>query len=214
MTNGHKRRKRMNTIKKIEDKKALKRARILESALELYLAPTDSEPSVDQITRKANVAKGTFYLYFPDKSKLEEQLVINIANTLIHYAVDKVSTMEEIDAIDKVIRFTDIMIDYMDERKALLKFIQKKLSWGLYKEILNSTEEFAEAKKGIDILLSKFIEEFDSSAFNKQELMHVMLIIIEMVNGVAYNSIINNEPVGIREIKPTLNKCIRGILNQ
>ncbi len=204
----------MNAIKKIEEKKKLKRDRILESALELYLAPNSVEPSVDQITKKANVAKGTFYLYFPDKSKLEEQLIITLANRLIKDAVYKVDTMDELEPIDRVIKFTDTIIDYFYERRALLEFVQKKLSWGFYNELSLNDENFREAKEGIDLLCTRFTDEFDSKTFSKKELAQVILIIIEMVNGVAYNSIMNDGPVSIEEIKPTLNKCIRGILKQ
>ncbi len=204
----------MNTIQKIEEKKSLKRKRIVESALELYLTPNSEEPSVDQITKKANIAKGTFYLYFPDKSKLEERLVITLANRLITDAVNKVETMDNLEPIERVIKFADTIIDYFYERRALLEFVQKKLSWGFYKQISLNDEHFKEAKLGIDLLCNRFIDEFGSTTFSKKELMQVIFIIIEMVNGVAYNSIINNEVVTIEEIKPTLNKCIRGILNQ
>ncbi len=131
----------METIKKIEEKKELKRKRILESALELYLTPNTIEPSVNQITSRAGVAKGTFYLYFPDKNKLEEQLVITLANRLIKDAVNKVDTMEEIDPIDRVIEFTNTIIDYFYERRALLNFVQKKLSWGFYKKISENDKD-------------------------------------------------------------------------
>ncbi len=204
----------MSAVKKIEEKKELKRKRIVEAALELYLMPNSVEPSVDRITKKARVAKGTFYLYFPDKSKLEEQLVVILANKLITDAVNKVDTMDDLEPVDRVIKFTDTIIDYFYERRALLNFVQKKLSWGFYRQISSDDVIFREAKAGIDLLCSRFIDEFGSKTFSKQELVQVILIIIEMVNGVTYNSIMNNGPVGIDEIKPTLNKCIRGILNQ
>ncbi len=204
----------METMKKMEEKKELKRKRILESALELYLTPNTVEPSVNQITKKAGVAKGTFYLYFPDKHKLEEQLIITLANRLIQEAVHKVDTIEKINPIDRVIEFTDTIIDYFYERRPLLHFVQKKLSWGFYKQISENDKDFKEAKDGIDLLCNRFIDEFDSNTFSRKELVQVIFIIIEMVNGVAYNSIINDGPVSIDEIKPTLNKCIRGILNQ
>ncbi|MFK7988183.1 MAG: TetR/AcrR family transcriptional regulator [Sandaracinaceae bacterium] len=52
-----------------------KRMRILRAATELFLQFGYRKTSVDDIARKAEVAKGTVYLYFPNKSAILIQAV-------------------------------------------------------------------------------------------------------------------------------------------
>lgn len=48
----------------IEDKKKLKLDALLDSAFSLFITKGIEKTSVSDITKKAKVAKGTFYLYF------------------------------------------------------------------------------------------------------------------------------------------------------
>ncbi|MGE0790526.1 MAG: TetR/AcrR family transcriptional regulator [Sandaracinaceae bacterium] len=50
--------------------KARKRARIIKAATELFVRHGYRKVSVDEIARRAEVAKGTVYLYFPNKGAL------------------------------------------------------------------------------------------------------------------------------------------------
>ncbi|AKF10938.1 TetR/AcrR family transcriptional regulator [Sandaracinus amylolyticus] len=54
---------------------ARKRRRILRAAHELFLAQGYRKTSVDDVARKAEVAKGTVYLYFPNKGTLLEAAI-------------------------------------------------------------------------------------------------------------------------------------------
>lgn len=54
-------------VDKIQDKKKQKKERLEQAAYDLFSEQGFSETSIDQIARRAGVAKGTFYLYFPDK---------------------------------------------------------------------------------------------------------------------------------------------------
>lgn len=53
-----------------DSKEARKRRRILRAAYELFLSQGYRRTSVDQVARKAEVAKGTVYLYFENKGAL------------------------------------------------------------------------------------------------------------------------------------------------
>ena len=63
----------------VEQKKEQKKEGLLEAAYQLFLEKGVNKTSVDEIVKKANVAKGTFYLYFHDKDQLLGQLVYNIS---------------------------------------------------------------------------------------------------------------------------------------
>lgn len=49
---------------KVERNKRLKKEKLEESGYELFMNNTFDKTSIDQIVKKAGVAKGTFYLYF------------------------------------------------------------------------------------------------------------------------------------------------------
>ena len=51
----------------VEGKKQEKRRALLEAAYDLFLERGAAKTSVEDITSRAKVAKGTFYLYFQDK---------------------------------------------------------------------------------------------------------------------------------------------------
>lgn len=58
-----------------EDNKAMKRDRLLSEGLRLFAEQGYEGSSIEQIAAASGVARGTFYLYFPDKRALFEALV-------------------------------------------------------------------------------------------------------------------------------------------
>ena len=55
---------------KVSLNKTEKKRRIEEAAINLFEHDDFNKISIDQIVKKARVAKGTFYLYFKDKVQL------------------------------------------------------------------------------------------------------------------------------------------------
>lgn len=58
-----------------EENKAMKRERLLTEGLRLFSEQGYEGSSIEQIAAASGVARGTFYLYFPDKQALFEALV-------------------------------------------------------------------------------------------------------------------------------------------
>ena len=67
-----------NIIKKgkTEEKKEEKKQKLLESSFNLFTKKGIKNTSVQEITENKGTAKGTFYLYFKDKYKGENKLII------------------------------------------------------------------------------------------------------------------------------------------
>ena len=65
----------MNTV---EGKKQEKRRALLDAAYELFLERGASKTSVEDITSRAKVGKGTFYLYFADKGAVTQALLARV----------------------------------------------------------------------------------------------------------------------------------------
>ena len=62
----------------VEGKKQEKRRALLDAAYELFLERGTSKTSVEDITSRAKVGKGTFYLYFADKGSVTQALLARV----------------------------------------------------------------------------------------------------------------------------------------
>jgi AcrR family transcriptional regulator len=61
-----------------------RRAAILAAALDVFSEHGFAAARLDEVAHKAGVAKGTLYLYFPDKEALFEQLLLSVAQPVLH----------------------------------------------------------------------------------------------------------------------------------
>ena len=64
---------------KREQQKQEKKQSLLTAARELFIENGVAKTSIDQIASRAQVAKGTFYLYFRDKEDLLQALIYRIS---------------------------------------------------------------------------------------------------------------------------------------
>lgn len=190
-----------------EKKKISKGNLILNAAYELFLEKGFDNTSIDEITRKSNVAKGTFYLYFEDKIDLRNQIIIEKSKEVVEKAYQEVKDKKFSTRENKFIAFCDYIIEYMNNNPKLLRLIHKNISTSLYKEALEKNEDNSIIKK----TLKELQEEFKDT-YTEEEFMINLFIILEMLGSVIYSSIIRQEPLGIEEMKPYLYKNIRKII--
>jgi AcrR family transcriptional regulator len=61
-----------------------RRAAILAAALDVFSEHGFAAARLDDVAQKAGVAKGTLYLYFPDKESLFEDLLLSLAQPILH----------------------------------------------------------------------------------------------------------------------------------
>ena len=92
---------------KIELKKEQKKQSLLDAAYRLFLEKGVAKTSVDEIVRGANVAKGTFYLYFHDKDQLLQQLTYQISARILGEAYEFVRQSHAEDFVEKVVMLID-----------------------------------------------------------------------------------------------------------
>ena len=71
---------------KIETKKENKRKDLLNAAFDLFIANGFHNTSIADIVQKAGIAKGTFYLYFKDKTDIRNRLISSKATLLFQNA--------------------------------------------------------------------------------------------------------------------------------
>ena len=188
-------------IKKIKkDKKEI----LMNSATNLFKTKGIYSTTVSDIVKDAGIAKGTFYLYFSDKDEVVNAVIMKEANMLLNKAIEESKTLENAKLSEKIVFIANHVIDVFLKNKSDLEIIHKNLYKGL----------FSKDENGIT-LFSKAVDEFISynKYENKEKIQKKLYIIIEMVGGVCYNSIYNNMPYDIFDIKEELFEAIGSIVS-
>ena len=203
---------------KNELKKRKKRNDLLKSAYELFTTVGFSKTTIDNIAAKADVGKGTFYLYFKDKGEIREQLIVNQSAILLNKAAQALKKEQKeraqngdpsMDIADKIIFVTDYVINYLSKNIALLKFISKNLSWGILVKSTTAAKDNEEVQSFQQFLM----EEFDKEEIVVREPLLLIFTILEMINSTCYNIILKGEPVTFSEYKPYLYDTIRTLID-
>ena len=100
-----------------------RRQAILDAALEEFAARGFAAARLDDMARRAGVAKGTIYLYFPDKGSLFQELVRAMLSPLVA-AIEAAALRElPIRALVELILNTFVSDIYETRRKDVLRLI-------------------------------------------------------------------------------------------
>lgn len=213
-------------MKKLELNKKQKKEALLNTAFELFTSKGIHKTSISDIVNSAGVAKGTFYLYFKDKYDIRNYLISKKAEQIFlaaHNALDR-TAIPEIE--DQIIFIIDHILDQLTDNPALLTFISKNLSWGVFKKALIGTDkqDVSQALQPDSANDAKFTDEDSfnfytvyqdliqnsNRTFSDPEIMLFMMI--ELVGATCYSSILYKEPVAIDVLKPHLYNQIRHIV--
>ncbi|WP_461206198.1 TetR/AcrR family transcriptional regulator [Clostridium sp. DL1XJH146] len=197
-------------IGKAQQKKNIKRTNLLEAAYELFTTKGINETAIDDIVKKAGVAKGTFYLYYKNKYDIVDRIVLNKSSAVLKHAMDKVNheamDKEKLDS-EQLILFLDNIIDYLDQNKTVLKLIHKNLTWGFFEKVLH--DQYRESAKEIHEMFDLFITYLKEKGKDEKEAIKIFFTALELTSSISYSSIINKEPYDINEMKPILYKTVR-----
>ena len=197
----------MGTVGKLDEKKKQKREALLGAAYDLFTSQGIFDTSISDIVKKAEMAKGTFYLYFKDKFDIRTALITEKAGKLFSVVREKMRDKRADSLEETVIQLVDIIIDELEADKRMLEFISKNLRWGIFhKVILEGGNEVS------DSFYDWYNELIQSSGrtFRNHELMIYM--IVELVNSTCYNVILYQDPVGLEELKEELAHLIPVII--
>lgn len=190
---------------KIGENKRRKERELYSAAYELFTTKGANNTAIDEIVKKAGVAKGTFYLYFKDKYDIIDKLVLLKSRQVIEEAVAETRKLGLENFEDKTIFFINYVINYFKENKLMLKLINKDFSCGLFKKARLKPDE----NKEIDEVARFFIEGLIERGMEELEAELTLFMIFELVGNVCYSSIILKQPVDIDIIKPVLfNKIL------
>lgn len=193
---------------RIEIKKETKRKDLLNAAFELFTTKGFTNTSIADIVGNAGIAKGTFYLYFKDKTDIRNRLISSKATQLFYEACLKLDKTGITGLDEQFIFLTDEILRALEEDQSLLFFLSKHLSWGIFKHSMEKdvSDSGNTAKELYNELIARSGYQFDNPEI-------IIYLIIELVAGVSYNSILYKEPAPIEDLKPYLHTLIRNILN-
>ena len=112
---------------RITQKKNEKYLNLISAAYELFEKEGIGGVSIDDIVKKAGVAKGTFYLYFKDKVDLISKLIFKKAADYLSFETEIPEIKNDEDLGRCIRRYTDLLVDFLEKNKTLTLLIDKNV---------------------------------------------------------------------------------------
>lgn len=201
--------KEQKTERKVDVKKRKKENQLYSAAYELFVTKGENNTAIDDIVKKAGVAKGTFYLYFKDKYDIINKLILQKSSQLIKEALANTEEKMFKDFEEETLYFIDYVIEYFKENKLMLKLIKKNFTGAIYRRAIMVSDQYEEVKEIADY----FIEGLRKKGMDFKEAEFTLFMILELVGSMCYSSIILEEPAPIDEVKPILFKRIIAMIS-
>ena len=188
-----------------------KENRLLNTGFKLFIEKGIKDTSIQDIVDEANVAKGTFYLYFKDKYELRDILIAKKSMALFNDAINSLRSSYIKNFSDQIIFVINYIIDELAKSPLLLKFISKNLSWGVYSQTV--LKLYDNNKSSNDSMISLFLNGVKENNIELENPSVTLYMIVELVSATCFHSILYKEPLPIEEFKPYLYELIRDLLD-
>ena len=196
----------MNEVGRLDEKKKKKREDLLNATYELFTSKGVFDTSISDIVKKANMAKGTFYLYFKDKYDIKNNLVAHKTCELFHKAGKAMNEAHITGLESQLIFIIDHIIDDLVKDLPLLNFISKNLVMGALRTTL-FTGEAVENE-----IYDDFLTLVNEDDYIYKDVNVMLFTIVELAGSAGYNSILYKEPLPIEEYKTFLYRTVRLII--
>ena len=210
-TKGKNKRKEDSTqsMSTVEGKKQEKRRALLDAAYELFLERGTAKTSVEDITSRAKVAKGTFYLYFQDKGAVMQALLGRVSYQLLSEACMAVERQTELQTFpDKMVAVIDHIIEALRRDTLVLKFLERNFVW----PGLDQIEASRDAEPLMRKLLTVVMSSPEMVGRTEREIYQRITALGSMCMSVCYSSILEGKPDDIEAMKPVLYDIIHKAL--
>lgn len=200
---------------KAAQKKQQKRAALMKSAYDLFTTNGFTSTTIRDISHKAGVAKGTFYLYFNDKVDIRDAVIRSTSSRLLQDACASLDEQiagsgEPMDVPDMFIYIIDYLIEAVAKDLFLVRFLSKHLSWGLFYDADEAPRDPSEEPEIAPINFASYIKErLDEWGVKIRDLDLLLFTLLELVSSTVYDLVMYKQPQPLEEFKPYLNNCIR-----
>lgn len=187
----------------VAQNKLQKMQSLMDSAFRLFTSQGIARTSISDIVQQAGMAKGTFYLYFRDKYELQERLVEHETEKLFRHALEHSEYERRTAPAEKIIAILDDILSQLQKEPHLLRFINKNLSWGIFRRAIQASETD---------YLAVFEDILGTGEADRKRLGIAIYTIIELVGASCHSVILDEDPVGLDEYKPYLYRAVRAIV--
>ena len=192
----------------IEEKKTIKRNKIIDAASALFMDKSFASTAVDDVVKMAGVAKGTFYLYFKDKYDLLDQIVAHKTAEVLKEGVSRLresADPELMSLSEKVMFMAEYAEDALSSHRELAALLSRNISTCFRRFVSGDSAELTE-------IVSLFIDTFAAEGYSESDAKMIIYLLTETVGSVCCDAILGTGPFSLDEIKPVLNKAVSGIL--
>lgn len=189
----------------LSDKQLSKRKAIIEAAINVFSHKGFHKAKISNISKLANVADGTIYLYFNNKENLLVSAFDELIESILVEMKDKISN--EKSALDRLTKFFDLHVDVFTEQPAVVRFlaIELRQSPDFY-ELYPSYNPLKEYISFIEKLIIDSIEEKSIRAVDSRALT---LIIFGTMDFLLTEWSTKNQPFSLVEMKEKIVDIIR-----
>lgn len=192
---------------KLEINKQRKQSSIFNAALELFTTKGFTRTTISDISERAGVAKGTFYLYFNDKYDLRNQLAAHWIRQLFCEACRALEKAGLTSFKDQLIFLIDRILDKLSQDQSLFMFMTQSITWNMF------SNAFAEELSDEDSIVAQAFQSFlDGGRMYYRYPEFMLYTITELVWSTCYNCILYSQPASLENFKPHLFRSIKAIL--
>ena len=190
----------------VSESKKLKKTKIFDAAFGLFSDKSVHATAIDEVVKKAGVAKGTFYLYFKDKYDLLDQIVIHKTSAVLKSALEFVrNSTRGLSFPEQMAALSDYLLDYLAVNKKFASLVNKNLSACFRAVTKLSDEEFSEEIK-------KFTAQCAKRGYSRDMAMKFIYVIVNMVGSVGCDAVLDGRPYSIEEIRPIIHMSVMKML--
>ncbi|MBR0510585.1 MAG: TetR/AcrR family transcriptional regulator [Clostridia bacterium] len=173
-----------------------KRTKIIETAYQLFQTRSVNNTAIDDVVKACGIARGTFYLYFKDKSDLLDQLVAYKTTQYMKELLDR--TREKADSAaaitDRLRLFIDMYIDFLAEHKDVLAIVNKNVS-----ACLRQFPDFYDPE--VSEMYRKVVGGLGIPEAEMDNFQQKVYVMVDMIGSVCSDAIIYGRPYTLDEIR-------------
>ena len=189
------------------ENKTAKRLKILDAANRLFLDRSVAETAIDDVVKLAGVAKGTFYLYFRDKTDLLDQIVIrHTAEIFLRCcgALREKTNPQAMTASEQLIFLTDEIASFLGRNRKVTALIDNRLSALFTAEAYSEVPQFQSEIERLTALLCE-------KGLTAEQALRQLYVLAHTALGVCCDAILGAQPYTLDEILPTVHDMIRRV---
>lgn len=190
-----------------ETKKREKFQSLMRAACDLFFEQGFARTTVDDIAKRANVAKGTFYLYFKDKGDVMQSVEFILFCRILESACKATAESRSGSFCDDFILIMDYLLDYLAENKILLQLVGRSFEWPSSAQAIED-EDLPNLKSFLTGIA--YSKEFINKDIN--EIYVQLYTATQMCTSLCYSSVLHSQPLCLAELKPYIFANIRRIL--